>query len=121
MKKRMRLAVLSAAVLALCYGQSSNCQCGGSNCVVFTLSCSGCGLSVCSGTALQSEQTDRLDTCKSSTVISCQVAKNPDGSNMVCGNSNQVTQCYQRNIGVTGWDCDTAVWNSFVLTTCCNG
>lgn len=97
------------------------CSCGGQNCIIYTMNCQQCALSACPGQTDASQTSDPIDTCQSPTPLACNLYKDSSGNRVVCGNQNQVTQCYQRQISTSGVDCNTGVIYTVTYLHCCEG
>lgn len=96
------------------------CSCGGKNCIVYTMNCQQCALSVCPGQTDSSQTSDPIDNCQTPTPLACALYK-VNGSRVICGNEGKVTQCYERQISTSGVDCNTGVIYTVTYLHCCEG
>jgi hypothetical protein len=95
---------------------SANCP----SCVTYTLSCQQCGLTVCTGQQ-DGTNTVSIDNCLTPTPLTCSLHHDDNGNRVICGNQNQQTQCYQRDIKVSGYTCPNGVISTTTGTGCCLG
>jgi hypothetical protein len=111
---RKRLLLMAGACVAAA-------AIGFADCVTWTLSCVACGLTVCTGQTDNSLTSSPLDNCQSPTPLTCSLHRDDAGNRVVCGDANQATQCYQRDIKTSGYRCSDGVIETKTATGCCKG
>jgi hypothetical protein len=115
---RMHLLALALSTVVPTFAQS--CGCGQTNCVTWVLSCTNCGLAYCGDGTEQTTTTDPLDGCRTSIRLTCAVSRDDNGQTIVCGSSNQITQCLRRTITTSGYPCSGGdVLKTYSGTSCC--
>jgi hypothetical protein len=92
-----------------------------SDCISYILSCASCGLAVCDGQKDGTKSSSPLDICLSPAPLSCSLHKDGSGNRVICGDANQVTRCYQRDIKTSGYKCSDGILETETATGCCKG
>lgn len=111
------LALLIAVLPAgISLGQD-RCGCGGQDCRGWTMNCAGCGFSACTTNGVVN--TDPIDLCRTPTPMTCSLSRDGNGDKIVCAQSNEVQQCYQRTIQTSGYKCSDGALGAWATTQCC--